>query len=296
MSKGRLIVVIAAAAVLAIGVAPAIDRASRSQSLDGITTAGALHVAPDGRLVVTEVGTGGSADGRVVVVDPRTDRREILLDGLSVPRAADMDAAGTVCAVLEAIPPEPPELRCSDGRRVDLSPVEPDASWVARPIDVVWDGGNGWFVAEPSNTSLLHVGTDDIVALVDDFHVPTGAVQPVPVGLTRSLDGKLWLALSDGGIAAIPLDGDAPPVHGQWVGGASVVGVIPRREGEILLYSGGTTGWVAWCCGVHGGGNMIVDGFAYPRSLALLPDGRLAISADGRVTLYRANALPGGEP
>jgi hypothetical protein len=207
-----------------------------------------------------------------------------------------MDADGTVCAVLEAVPPEPPALHCSDGRRVDLSPVEPDARWAARPIDVVWDGGDGWFVAEPANTSLLHVAADDVVDLVDDFEVPVGGVQPVPVGLTRTPDGMLWLALSDAGIAAIPVDADAPPARGQWVGGASVVGVIPRREGEILFYSGGTTGWVAWCCAVHGGGTMIVDGFAYPRSLALLPDGRLAMSANGRVTLYRPESLLGGEP
>jgi len=296
VTKGRLIVVIAALGVLFFGLGPSVDRAMRSQDLDGITSAAGLHVGPDGRLVVAEYGDAGAPEGRVVLVDPLTDRREVVLDGLWIAWAADMAPDGTVCAVIEGPPPGQPELRCSDGRRVDLSQAETKVDDVVRPRDVLWDGGAGWLVADPSTRSILRVTSDGAVEVVVELETPTGADRRLPVGLARTPDGKLWLALLDAGVTVMPLDGGSSPAPGQYVGGDDVVAVIPRRSGGILLYQRGTTGWVAWCCGGHGERFHILDGLLSPRGLAVLPDGRLAVSANGRVTLYRPDSLPGGEP
>lgn len=297
MTKGRVIVAVAAVAVLLAWIVPSMDRANRSQPLSGITSAAAVHVSPDGRLVVTEYGDAGAPEGRVLIVDPRDDRREVVFDGLWRPWGADMDADGTVCVALEGPPPGKPELRCSDGRTIDLSErgVGTAADAGVRPQDVVWDGGTGWFVADAGTPALLHVDTDGAVETVARFESRPGR-RETPQGLTRSTNGTVWLALGKEGLVVVKIGSPSPPSDFGYVGGDVVVAVIPRTVGAILLYQnddGTATGRVAWCCGVEGQRTTILDGLLSPRGLALLPDGRLAVSANGQVTLYRPDSLPG---
>lgn len=292
MPARRLLAILAMLLVLGLGLWPSLDRARRSESLDGITSAAGLHVTPDGRLVVAEYGDAGAPEGRVVVVDPKTGRQEVVLDGLWIAWAADMAPGGTVCAVTQGPPPGQPELQCSDGRRVDLSKAETKIDDVVRPRDVLWDGGTGWLVADPSTRSVLRVTADDLVEVVAEFAAPAGGVRALPVGLARSADGTLWLALLDAGYAVLDPNPESSPAPVSYAGGDAVVAVIPRRDGGIILYERGVTGSVAWCCGVHGGGEVLLDGILSPRGLALLPDGRLAVSANGDVTLYRPDTLP----
>jgi len=55
--------------------------------LAGFAAPRALRLAPDGRLLVTDLGTG-SSDGRVVAVDLADGRREVLLDRLPSTRGS----------------------------------------------------------------------------------------------------------------------------------------------------------------------------------------------------------------
>lgn len=293
MTKGRRIVIVAGIAVLALWLWQNVDRPIPSQTLEGITSSAAVHVGPDGRLVVAEYGDAGSPVGRVVVVDPQTDRREVVLDGLWIAWAADMAPDGTVCAVVEGPPPGQPELRCSDGRKVDLSRVDTKVDDVVRPRDVIWDGGRGWLVADPGTRSILRVRSDDTVDVVAEFEMSASGILYLPVGLARATDGRVWIALLNGGAAFLPLEAGASPVLGQYAGGDPIVALIPQDNQAILLYQKGTTGWVAMCCGGHGDRYAIVEGLLSPRGLAALPDGRLAVSANGQVTLYRPAWLPG---
>jgi hypothetical protein len=293
MTNRQVFAIFAAILVLAIVFSPRFERLKPQQSIDGITSAASLHVAPDGRLVVTETGGGGRADGRVLLLDPQNGQREIAIDGLFLPWGADMAADGTVCVVLEGPPPGQPEFRCSDGRRVDLSQIDVAVEARIQPRDVVWDGATGWFVAEPSSGSVLHVSTNDTVEIVATFEESIGGIRPIPVGLTRSADGRLWLALLDAGIAVMPLDAVSTPGPPQYVGGDWVVAMAPFLGGEVLLKQRATMGSVIWCCGGHGDRVTLVEGLLSPRGLALLPDGRLAVSANGEITLYSTDTLPG---
>jgi hypothetical protein len=293
MTNRQVFAIFAAILVLAIVFSARFERLKQLQSIDGITSAASLHVAPDGRLVVTETGGGGAADGRVLLLDPQNGRRDIAIDALFLPWGADMAADGTVCVVLQGRPPGQPEFRCSDGRRVDLSQLDVGPEAPAQPRDVVWDGATGWFVAEPTSGSLLHISSDGTVDVVATFEESIGGLPALPVGLTRSADGRLWLALLDAGIAVMPLEAGSTPGPAQDVGGDRVVAVIPVHGGEIVLKQRETMGSVVWCCGGHGDRLTLVEGLLSPRGLALLPDGRLAVSANGVITLYSTDSLPG---
>ena len=262
----------------------AADRAARSEILDGITTATVVHVAPDGRLVVTEAGNSPEL-GRVVLVDTSSGRRDIPLDGLRDPSAADAAADGTVCAAIRDWEDGTSQFWCSDGRRLAL----PD---VAR--DVLWDGGAGWLVSIPRQHEILWVVGSDIsvaASFTPDY------VQPMePGAMARTEDGRLLAAFSDQGVRVVlPLDrAREEPVPAAF---PFIAGIVPRGLSTIVLVAEGNgVVRVGACCGGAESDILrtIVDGFAAPHGLALLPDGRLAISADTRVTLYRPEWLPPG--
>ena len=186
---------------------------ARPDPLAGFDAPRAVHLAPDGRLLVTDQGTGAD-DGKVVAVDLAARRRTVLLDrlpstrgsgqqhaDLAGPSGAAMAADGTVCAVIGDATREGAgfsTLRCSDGLVADLEAYEraanPDGRELAsNPYDVAWDGRDGWYVSDAAANTVLHVdraGRIRTVAVVASM-APFGGrpVQGVPTGLARAADG-----------------------------------------------------------------------------------------------------------
>jgi hypothetical protein len=186
-----------------------------------------LRLAPDGRLLVTDLGSGRD-DGAVVAVDLAGGRRATLLAGLPSTRAsgqahadlagpsgADVAADGTACAVIGDAPTRPGAgfgtLRCSSGLVVDLHAFQARRTLPSNPYDVVWDGRAGWYVSDGAANNLVHVDAAGTVTLVASFPslkaVGLGERdgQGVPTGLARGPDGTLYVALYGGE----PFDG--PP-------------------------------------------------------------------------------------
>lgn len=149
----------------------------------------AIHLAPDGRVVVAEAGTGAN-DGRVTVIGADGSGRTVLLEGLpsvaglgepwgSVSGAAGAAMApdGVVCvAVGIPAPAATPvgELRCSDGLKVDLLAWErennPDKLAIAsRPFDVAADGNEGWWVSDALANTVVRIDRAGQVVLAGVF-------------------------------------------------------------------------------------------------------------------------------
>ena len=136
----------------------ALTGCARPDPLAGFAAPRAVHLTPDGRLLVTDQGTG-TGDGKVVAVDLATGRRSVLLDrlpstrgsgqqhaDLAGPSGAAMAADGTVCAVIGDATRERAgfsTLRCSNGLVADLeaherAPTPTGGSWPATPT--TWPG------------------------------------------------------------------------------------------------------------------------------------------------------------
>lgn len=200
---------------------------ARSGRLGEYQAARSLHLAPDGRLIVTDLGSGAS-DGAVVAVDTASGRRATLLGGLpstrgsgqghadlAGPSGADMAADGTVCVVIGDAPAKPTAgfgtLRCNSGLVVDLKAFQARRRLPSNPYDVVWDGQAGWFVSDGAANNVLHVDRAGRVVLVASFPSLKAAGlsqrdgQGVPTGLARGPDRTLYTALYGGA----PFDG--PP-------------------------------------------------------------------------------------
>jgi hypothetical protein len=198
-----------------------------------------VRLAPDGRLVVTDLGSGNN-DGTVVAVDVASRRRTTLLDGLpstsdsgqghadlAGPSGADVAADGTVCAVIGDAPTKPGAgfgtLRCSSGLIVDIHAFQARRKLPSNPYDVVWDGQAGWYVSDGAANNVLHVDPAGTVAVVASFPSleATGFGerdgQGVPTGLALGPDRSLYVALYGGA----PFDG--PP--------AAVVALPPGARG-----------------------------------------------------------------
>ena len=182
---------------------------ARPDPLAGFDAPRAVHLAPDGRLLVTDQGTG-AGDGKVVAVDLATRRRTVLLADLpstrgsgqqhadlAGPSGAAMAGDGTVCAVIGDATREGAgfsTLRCSNGLVADLEAYEraanPDGRELAsNPYDVAWDGRDGWYVSDAAANTVLHVdraGRIRTVAVVSSM-APFGGrpAQGVPTGLAR---------------------------------------------------------------------------------------------------------------
>jgi hypothetical protein len=92
------------AAVAAVGVlGAAVAGCGRPDPLAGFASPRAVRLAPDGRLLVTDLGTG-RGDGRVVAVDLATGHRQVLLDRLPSTRGSGQQhadlAVGTAVVLL----------------------------------------------------------------------------------------------------------------------------------------------------------------------------------------------------
>jgi hypothetical protein len=185
-----------------------------------------LHLAPDGRLLVTDLGTGRD-DGAVVAVDVASGRRTTLMRDLpstrgsgqshadlAGPSGADMAADGTVCVVIGDATKQDAgfaSLRCSSGLMVDLEAFQARTRQPSNPYDVVWDGEDGWYVSDGAANNVLHVDRAGKVVEVASFPGLQAAglgdrkAQGVPTGLARGPDRTLYVALYGGA----PFDG--PP-------------------------------------------------------------------------------------
>ena len=292
--------------------------------LGGFAAPRAVHLAPDGRLLVTDQGTGDD-DGTVVAVDLATRRRTVLLDrlpstrgsgqqhaDLAGPSGAAMAADGTVCAVIGDATREGAgfsTLRCSDGLVADLEAYEraanPDGRELAsNPYDVAWDGRDGWYVSDAAANAVLRVdraGRIRTVAVLASM-APFGGrpVQGVPTGLARAADGSLYVALfggapAEGGPAVVVALRPEQGVRGQARPVAAArsvapIGVATTPQGlAVLDYGGGPAdrgrGRILLVAGSADVGRVLAAGMDRPVGMARLPDGRYVIAETDRSRL-----------
>jgi DNA-binding beta-propeller fold protein YncE len=314
-----------AALAVALLLGAAVAGCARQDPLAGFAAPRAVRLAPDGRLLVTDLGSGGS-DGRVVAVDLATGRRQVLLErlpstrrsgqqhaDLAGPSGAAMAPDGTVCAAVgDATRPRAgfSTLRCTGGLVVDLEAYEhaanPDGRELAsNPYDVVWDGGDGWYVSDAAANAVLHVdraGRIRTVAVLASMARFGGrAAQGVPTGLARAADGTLYVALFGGA----PASGGAavvvalrPGPHGRLrrpdavVGAVAPIGVTVGPWGlAVLDYGGGPAdrgrGRILLVDGKGDAGTVAASGLDRPVGMARLPDGRYLVAEtdQGRLRL-----------
>jgi hypothetical protein len=267
-----------------------IDRASRTETIEGVRPVGALHLA-GGALVFAE------PDGRVVSYDIDQRQPTTLLDGLTQPIAADIGPDGTACAADRPAQPDGSAwLTCSSGLRIDLGsfevsplgePLSDQGAWLT---DIVSDGASGWIVADSGRTALLHVDGDGTVAIHTRFRQAIG-FENVPFGLARNGD-RVLVALGRAGITNLALaDRNRESKGGSWVAGNESVGVATTEgfNSPLVLVHTDTDSSDFVTYPVPG--DAIHPHLAEPlyraTGLTVLPDGRLAIAANGRLLLFR---------
>jgi hypothetical protein len=223
--------------------AAAASGCSGTGSLGEYQAARTLHLAPDGRLIVTDLGSGND-DGTVVAVDTASGRQTTLLRDLpstrnsgqshadlAGPSGAAMAGDGTVCAAIGDATKRNAgfaTLRCTNGLVVDIKEYQARSRLPSNPYDVVSDGAAGWYVSDGAANNVLHVDQAGRIAVVARFASLAAAGlgdrdgQGVPTGLTIGPDRTLYVALYGGA----PFDG--PP--------AAVVSLPPdaaSRPGKV---------------------------------------------------------------
>jgi hypothetical protein len=223
--------------------AAAIAGCSSAGPLGEYRAARTLHLAPDGRLIVTDLGSGRN-DGAVVAVEVASGRQTVLMRDLpsthhsgqahadlAGPSGAAMAADGTVCATIgDATTPKRRVRRPALHQRPDGRPggVPGQQQAAEQPLRRRLDGGEGWYVSDGAANNVVHVdrtGKVTIVAYVPDLAargLGRRHGQGVPAGLTLGPDRTLFVALYGG----TPFDG--PP--------AAVVSLAPDaaiRPGQV---------------------------------------------------------------
>jgi hypothetical protein len=175
-----------------------------------------LHLAPDGRLIVSDLGSGKN-DGAVVAVDVASGRRTALMADLpsthnsgqahadlAGPSGAAMAADGTVCAAIGDATIRDAGfavLRCANGLVVDLEAFQARSKLPSNPYDVVSDGGDGWYVSDGAANNVLHVDRAGKVSVVARFpNLAAGGFgdrdgQGVPTGMTLGPDRTLYIQM-----------------------------------------------------------------------------------------------------
>jgi glucose/arabinose dehydrogenase len=311
----------------------AVAGCDRPDPLGGFAAPRAVHLAPDGRLLVTDQGTGNS-DGRVVAVDLATGRRRVLLErlpsvrgsgqqhaDLAGPSGAAMAADGTVCAVIGDATRERAgfsTLRCSDGLVADLEDYAqtaiPDGrERASNPYDVAWDGHQGWYVSDAAANAVLHVDRSGRIRTVAALAsmAPFGGrpTQGVPTGLTRADDGTLYVTLfggapATGGPAVVVAlrpdrDGNRPARPRAVARAAAPIGVAPTPQGLVVLDYGGNPGdrergRLLLVAGPSDPGRVLAAGLDRPVGIARLPDGRYLVAETDRGRLRLVTRGPGG--
>ena len=257
--------------VTAVLLAAAICGCSSAGPLGEYEAARTLHLAPDGRLIVADLGSGRH-DGTVVAVDVASGSQTVLMRDLpsthnsgqahadlAGPSGAAMATDGTVCAAIGDATLRNAgfaTLRCTDGLVVDLEAFQARSRLPSNPYDVVSDGGEGWYVSDGAANNVLHVNRTGKVRVVARFPslAATGLGdregQGVPTGMTLGPDRTLYVALYGGA----PFDG--PP--------AAVVSLAPgaaTRPGQIMP--------------------KLVALLPHPIALVLTPDGLAVVDYGG---------------
>jgi hypothetical protein len=288
--------------------------------LGGFVAPRGVRLAPDGRLLVTDQGTG-KGDGRVVAVDLAAGRQQVLLDrlpstrgsgqqhaDLAGPSGAAMAADGTVCVVVGDATREGAgfsTLRCTSGLVADLEAYErtvnPDGRELAsNPYDVAWDGRDGWYVSDAAANAVLHVdraGRIRTVAVLASM-APFGGrpAQGVPTGLHRAADGTVYVALfggtpATGGPAVVvalrPAGAGARARPRAVARAVAPIGVTVGPEGlAVLDYGGGPAdrgrGRILLVARPPGPGTVAATGLDRPVGMARLPDGRHVVAETDR--------------
>jgi len=314
-----------AALVAALLLGAVLTGCGRPDPLAGFAAPRTVRLTPDGRLLVTDLGTGRS-DGRVVAVDLATGRQQVLLErlpstrgsgqqhaDLAGPSGAAMAPDGTVCVVIgDSTRPRAgfSTLRCSDRLVADLEAYEqaanPDGRELAsNPYDVAWDGGDGWYVSDAAANAVLHVdraGRIRTVAVLPSM-APFGGrpAQGVPTGLARAADGTVYVALFGGAPATggpavvVALRPDGGRTRPAAVARAvAPIGVTPGPEGlAVLDYGGGPAdrgrgrGRILLVARPADPGTVAATGLDRPVGMARLPDGRYVVAEtdSGRLRL-----------
>jgi len=285
--------------------------------LEGYHHPRAIHRAPDGRLVIADLGSGHD-DGQVVAIDLAKNTRTVLMDklpstthsgnkyaDLAGPSGAAMAADGTVCVVIGYADRPPAEgyntLRCTDGLRIDLKKFEaehnPDGLEVdSNPFDIVWGGGDGWLVTDAGANALLLAKRSGEVSVASTFAEVPGkkGVQGVPAGVAKlgsdadMPPGPPFVALYNGGtmFGGARLAGDPARLETERKYAIAVDFAAPQGNvvpgNYVLVYRDDS--------GERGTGAIystadqrdIVIGLDRPTGFARLPDGRFLVSEEAR--------------
>jgi hypothetical protein len=203
----------------ALLLAAAMSGCSRAGLLGEYEAVRTLHLAPDRRLVVTDLDSGND-DGAVVAVDVASGRQTVLIQDLpstrnsgqshadlAGPSGAAMAADGTVCAAIGGATRQDPgfaTLRCTNGLVVDIEAFQARSRLPSNPYDVVSDGGRGWYVSDGAANNVLHIDQEGRVAVVARFPSLAATAledrdgQGVPTGLALGPDHTLYVALYGG--------------------------------------------------------------------------------------------------
>jgi hypothetical protein len=278
--------------VLVLGVAfPAFDRASRTQEIGGVRSDGAIHVAPDGRII------GVDASGTAFAVDPMRDSIATLVDGLDDPIAADVAADGKACAIDRSAGDGALTLRCSDGHAIAVIRPDPTGESLGSDLgDVIADGRGGWLVADPSGSDVVHIDRAGLQTVAARFESCAELRAPIPVALAIDAGGTVFVGLLEDGVSRLGEDVNQRCGSFQDAGGDDLIAVIPRGSFPIVLTRAigvELEGALTWHPGLDGETRQILGDLRDPHGAALLPDGRIAISASGRLSIYRPTFLPG---
>ena len=274
--------------------------------LSGFSRPRTVHFAPDGRLLITDVGTGND-DGRVVAVDLERKTQEVLMDRLpstrdsgqpfapfSGPSGAAMAPDGTLCVVIGDGPADRgfAEMRCTDGLRVDLKAYElannPEGMELeSNPFDIVPGTDSDWYVSDAAANVVLNVRRDGTVRTVGIFDSVAGPGTPegVPTGMA-AWNGRLTTALYGGAVLTGGLNltvpvfvEDAHPIAAA----PPYSPISPTGGGQFVVYlthsdlgGGEGTGTIRLASSV------IVDGLDRPTGFVRLADGRLVVAEEER--------------
>jgi hypothetical protein len=282
--------------------------------LEGYHHPRAIHRAPDGRLIIADLGSGHD-DGQVVAIDLVNNTRTVLIDKLpstthSGNRYADlagasgaaMAADGTVCVVIGYADRPAAEgfntLRCTDGLRVDLKKFEeehnPDGLEIdSNPFDIVWDGGDGWYVSDSGANALLHVSRQGSITVAQLFTTFATFTKPkqegVPTGLSlapASAHGseRIIVALYGGAFASYrPGATDATTNPGlEWAIAPHPIAALEDGETLYMLSYSDSDDRKGSGQIFDRNRTVIATGLDRPTGFARLPDGRFLVSEEAR--------------
>ncbi len=254
--------------------------------LDGFSSPRTLHLAPDGRLLVTDAGSG-TDDGRIVAIDLDTGERQVLMSGLPSARVegpeggvhgasgAAMAPNGTVCAVIGQGPPGKTgfaAMRCTSGLTLDLAAHSlqlDDRGPRSDPFDIVWRSPGVWYVSDAGADTISRVDASGTIRLITTFGFPHN----IPMGLSVDSEDTLLIAVNGGAI-----------MHGGRALDAKVsfpIAVV-RNGTDIVVLSQADVEGRPGTGTITVGGRVVVSGLDRPTGMVRLRDGRYIVAEQAR--------------